>query len=167
MPIRLGVITAVLLVTIGCSGSTGNPGASSSSAGSTNAAASPAARSTFIAKAGAICSTALAKTKSLPKPSSAEPGAHLDYVRPLAAILDEELNGLTALPVPAGDEKKISLLIGWLHGEKSAVDAEIATIGQPDAPPDFVAKAIGAFEDGMATNAKLLTQDAQAYGFSC
>jgi len=167
VPVRLGVITAALLVTIGCSGSTGNPEASSASAGSTTAAGRPAARSTFIAKADAICSTALAKAKSLPRPASAEPATYLDYLRPLAAILDEELKGLTALPVPAGDEKKISLLIGWVSGEKSAVDAEIATIGQPDTPPDLVAKAIRVFEDGMATDAKLLTQDAQAYGFTC
>ncbi len=167
MSVRLGVIVPALLVTIGCSGSTGHPVAASSSAGATTAARSPAARSTFITKADAICSTALAKAKSLPKPASAASGARLDYLRPLAAILDEELNGLKSLPVPTGDEKKISLLIGWLSGEKSAADAEIATVGQPDAPPDFVAKAIGALEDGMATNAKLLTQDAQAYGFTC
>lgn len=124
-------------------------------------------RQEFIDRATAICATALSKTRALAKPTTADPAAHLAYLHPLAPILDEELSGLKGIPVPQGDEAKISLIIGWVKGEKDAVDAEISTLQDLEAPPDLVAKAVGAFEDGAAGNAERTTQDAQSYGFTC
>jgi hypothetical protein len=168
LSVKLGIATVVLLVAVGCGRSHSEPEtALSVPASAVGPGTGAPTRQGFIDKATSICATALLKTGSLPKPTSADPAAHLAYLQTLAPILDEELNGLKAIPVPIGDEAKISLIIGWVNGEKGAVDAEISTLQDKAAPPDLLAKAMVGLEDGAAGNAERTTQDAHTYGFAC
>lgn len=120
----VAVATAAIAIA-GCGGSSSTTGGATGATGATGAQGAPLSKSAFLAKGNAICAKGnqqiqAATKKEFPQgqqPSQAELNKFATDT--LIPVVQQEIDGIKALPPPSGDEDKVNAIIS---AAQSALD---------------------------------------------